>query len=97
MEYKGFLVVVDDWEPMYMEPKLLRHFWPTGIDAKLYPGLIGAKLKAWPSGRYTLVDEPNKGMMIALENGGSTKPILTEEKPIKKPKGKTAWRYGKWQ
>ncbi len=39
--YKGMLVVVDDWITGWTEPILRRYYWPTGVQARNYPNLVG--------------------------------------------------------
>ncbi len=90
--YKGMLVVVDDWITGWTEPILRRYYWPTGVQARNYPNLVGQFALDRGEGLYRAGE-----CTVVLEKRGRTKAIFVEEKPLKRPKWAKSYRDGEWK
>lgn len=91
IEYKGKLVIRDDWESLWSEPIRIRRYWPTGLLAKDFPHFIDKQANPYGTGLY-LVNR----QYVALEERGETKPVFVENEKIKKPRWAKYYRNGKW-
>jgi hypothetical protein len=96
-EYKGEIVIIDDWSTGFNEPIRFRTYWPVGVSAKDYSFLIGKQAHYGGGGSYR-VDNTT----VFLKGGMEARSIYTEEEPLKPPR-KTkyvtqwTWYKGSWR
>ena len=93
VEYKGQLVIVDDWSTHYTEPLAMRSYWPTGLSAKDYSMLINKPARYLGLGGIYQIGD----LKVALIHGEHTKPIYTETEKLKKPRWAKCYKNGQWR
>ena len=103
--HDGWLCVVYQ-SPSYMEPDLIRLWWPvcrmTEADMKDSALEIGAPVTDGGIDQPFYVDRGagfGSLLSLPLKDGGTTKPIKSESVPIPAPKTKCETRYerGRWE
>ena len=95
--YEGQLVIVPtNWETNYAEPTEYRHSWPTSIPARGDDTRIGIVGQLDSVGFHF----DYGAHYIPLTEGGATKSVRYETRPVKMPRRNKAysweWRYGSW-
>lgn len=91
-EYKGALVIIDDWQSNFNEPYAYRSYWPVNVLAKDYLHLIGKLAHHQGNGLYSV-----KETLVRLEKAGQTLPVFVEKKPLKKPPWAKSYSSGEWK
>lgn len=97
-EHHNMLVVIGEWENDVNDPIRRRHYWPVGVESRLFSNLIGEEVRysGMGGGRYYGVNR--QSIEVVLKDGGDTKPVYTETQPIPRPKGKTLrYNNGQWE
>ena len=93
----GKLYIRNGWDADSFEPKQVRMYWPTGLNAEDYPELIGRPAEPWGNeGCYRIRTDTGFERFIEMQNGKDTKNAFCEERPIKRPKWAKEWSYGRW-
>lgn len=88
----GKLEVVSEWTRVSYEPKDVRHFYPTGLDAECFADILGKPLHydgcgVYSCGRYE----------FPLIDNEKTWPSESEYRDVKKPKWAKGYKDGEWK
>jgi hypothetical protein len=95
-DYKGQLCVVSEWAADWEKPESYRHYWPTGLKTRDWLELCDKPARSFGCHVFE-VNVNGRLRQIRLINGGSTKAIFIETRPIKKPKWAVSWLNGEWK
>ena len=97
--FEGQLVIIpSEWETIYDEPKLYRHYWPTGIRANSNDARMG--IEGWLYDSTFKSGGDHDYETYYLPQGGQTKSVYVEIKDAKPPRRNKKydwkWECGKW-